>query len=213
MKALIEDLRLMTGAGPETLDINGVKHFTDADLERKLENRVGVRYVQAPIQMFAQLEQTEGKTALVYKEGRVEVEGTLDTESAKLVNFYGAPIEGETTIHGDGRIEFTVNQLGKAPLLTGTTYDLNGAAADVLTDWASAVKLGYDITTDGQELKRSQRHAQLLEQAKAFRDRAIIGSVSMRRYDAKVRGQNRGAKALLESFDRLGLYPPSQPET
>lgn len=53
MRALIEDLRLMTGVGTETLDVNGVKHFSDADLERKMENRVGVRMVQVYVEMFS----------------------------------------------------------------------------------------------------------------------------------------------------------------
>lgn len=149
---------------------------------------------------------------MVFREGRVDFEGTLDTESASLVNFWGGPIQGEATIYGDGRIEFTENQVGKNPLLTGTTYDLNGAAADVLTDWASAVKLGYDIETDGQTLSRSQRHKQLLEQAEAFRKRAIIGSVRMMRTDVKPKSHNRPfTRAIEESFDKLGLYPPSQP--
>lgn len=212
MKALVADLRLMTGVGTETLEIAGAKHYSDEDLERKLENRVGERMIQVPVAMAGRLEYTgEGSSSrLALKDGKVNFEGTLDVETAELVTFWGAPIEGDVMIFGDGRIEFAESQLAKTPLLTGTTYDLNGAAADVLTDWASAVKLGYDISTDSQELKRSQRHEQLLEQAEAFRKRALISSVQMSRTDLNPAAGGR-TKAILESFDKWGLYPQSTP--
>jgi hypothetical protein len=210
MKALVADLRLMTGAGAESIEVGGVKHFTDEDLERKLQNRVGQRLIQARVQMISSIELTGEGTRLALKEGKVNFEGTLDTEGATLVSFWGGALEGTQTIYGDGRIEFSVSQLVKTPLLTGTTYDLNGAAADVLTDWAAAVKMGYDITADGQTLSRSQRHEQLLTQAEAFRNRAIIGSVQMGRSDSRA-SRHSGTKAVLDSFDRLGLYPPSTP--
>jgi hypothetical protein len=213
MKALIEDLRLMTGAGAESIEAAGIKRFSDEELERKLQNRAAERLVQAPVQLISSIELTGEGTKLVLKNGKVNFEGTLDTETATLVSFWGAALEGATTIYGDGRIEFEKSQLAKTPLLTGTTYDLNGAAADVLTDWASAAKLGYDITADGQTLTRSQRHEQLLTQAEEFRKRAIVGTVSMSRSDLRPGGRNRPfARAVEESFDQWGLYPQSTPE-
>lgn len=204
MKALISDLRLMTGAGTEAIEVAGTKHFSDADLERKLQNRVGARLIQAPVELIARIEQLGEGTSLVLKDGKVNFEGTLDIETASLVTFWGGEVEGKTTIFSDGRIEFEQTQLGKGPMLSGTTYDLNGAAADVLTDWASAVKLGYDIATDNQTLTRSQRHEQLLTQAEAFRKRALIGVVALGRTDGRPTGGNRPfTDAARQFFDHI----------
>lgn len=210
MEALVAELRLMTGVGTDQYEVAGEQHWSDADLEAKLQKRVSARLIQAPLEMFSMLEDTDEGTHLSFRHGEVAFEGTLDVEAATLVNFWGGAIEGEATIYPDGRVDFTDNQVGKNPLLTGIAYDLYGVAADVLTDWASAVKLGYDISTDNQTLTRSQRHKQMLEQAQEYRKRAVIGSAKMTRRDVALTGRDLPfTKAALESFEKAGLYPKS----
>lgn len=207
MKALVAELRSKTGVGTESYESAGVKRWSDAELEEALTHRVSAIFVQTPVELIPSLSPEGG---LQFLSGRVAVDGTLDVDTASFVTFWGGQIPGTGTVTPFGYCTFTQSQVASMPLLSGTAYDIYGAAADILTDWASAVKLGYDLTTDGQTLKRSQRHEQLMDQAADFRKRAVIGSVQMRRGDVKADNRSRmRTRALLDSFHRWGLYPPS----
>lgn len=197
MTAVVADLRRMTAVATDQYTIDGRKYWSDEDLEEVLVQRISEHLLQAPVRLIPTV---EGSGKVVAKNGEVEISGTLDPETVTVVEVNGAAIEG-VTAHRDGRLEFATDQSFHVPLITGLAYDLNGAAADVLTDWAAAVKDGYDVTLDGQSMTRSQRHSQLLKQAEAFRARSPIGSVRMRRRD--VRSRRGGARSLLTAWERL----------
>lgn len=197
---LVDRLRRMTAVGPDQYTIGNETFWGDEDLQGVLESRVCAHLVQAEVRLVSSIAE-DG--ALQFVEGQIDVAGTLDADTAIVVDLSGAKIE-DATVHGDGRVEFAEDQSSSVALLSGLCYDLNGAAADVLTDWASAVQLGYDISTDGQSMKRSQRHAQLLAQAEAFRARAVIGSISVGRSDVRPSG-HRGSRtaAARRAFGRI----------
>lgn len=175
MSAIVDELRRMSAAPTE--------QFTDADLEVVLAQRISDRPLQAPIERIATV--AEGGARVVL-DGQVAVAGTLDAENAAVFALNGAAVSG-VTIHGDGRLAFDADQSQQSLLLTGLAYDLNAAAADVLEQRAAGLAEGYDITVDGQTMKRSQRHAQLLEQAKAYRSKAVIKTVRLTRSDVRRR--------------------------
>jgi len=201
--ALVERLRRMTAVSDSQYQIDEHTHWTDEDLADVLSDRVCARLVQVPVELFSTVKEGGG---VEFVNGQVRIVGTLDTESVTLVSFGGSKIAG-ATIHDDGRIEFATNQATTNPLLSGLCYDLNGAAADVLTEWAAAVKLGYDISTDGQSMKRSQRHAQLLTQAEDYRKRAVSSSIHMGRSDSRPSGRNsRSLSSVREAFERWGQW-------
>lgn len=52
---------------------------------------------------------------------------------------------------------------------TGKVYDPNYAAADLLVYWASALSGAYDVTLDGQNMRRSQLMQQKLSMADYYR--------------------------------------------
>lgn len=183
MSAIVEELRRMTAVEADQYSIGEKSYWADADLEALLAARVSDRLLQAPVTRISTV--AEGGAVEVLN-GQVGVNGTLDTQSAAVFDFDGKSVAG-VTVYPDGRLEFDTDQTSKALMLTGIAYDLNGAAADVLTDWAAAVKGGYDVTVDGQSMKRSQRHSQLLAQAETFRAKAVIASVSMHRSDSRRR--------------------------
>ena len=62
---------------------------------------------------------------------------------------------------------------GNLPTATGwtPTYDLNAATATVYETKAALVANRYDISTDGQDLSRSQLIAQLIAMARMYRHR------------------------------------------
>lgn len=53
--------------------------------------------------------------------------------------------------------------------MTGKVYDLNAAAADLLQFWAAALSAAYDVTVNGQALRRSQMMAAKLTLANYYR--------------------------------------------
>ncbi len=63
----------------------------------------------------------------------------------------------------------------------GTAYNYYGAAADALRAWAAKLKLQYDVTTAGDDFRRSQKVQNLLTLAADYdgraggRDEAITG--------------------------------------
>jgi hypothetical protein len=178
---LVDELRRMVAVEVDQYKIAGTTYWSHQQLQRVLDRHVSGQFLQTPVERVRTLDEDNRWVVL---NGEVAVSGALDPESAKVTDSAGRLVEG-ATFHSDGRIEFASDQSTYFLYLTGLAYDLNGAAADVLTDWAAAVKGGYDVTIDGQQMTRSQRHAQLLDQAKAFRSRAIVGSVRMRRGDQR----------------------------
>lgn len=197
---IVTALRRMTGASTADYTIGEDTYWTDEQLQAVLDRRVCERLIQVPIELYGTIDDTGH---IVFITGRVPTNGTVDTDTAIVVNVVGAPIDG-ATVHDDGRVDFDSDQAIHTPLLSGLCYDLNGAAADVMEAWASAVKLGYDISTDGQSMSRSQRHAQLLKQAAEFRSRILPGSVNMIRTDMRGRYGQRRASAAVRAFERIG---------
>lgn len=198
---LVDDLRRMTAVSESQYEVAGTAFWSDEDLQAAIERHISARLLQAEIDLIP----TRDVGGLLFVNGRAPVRGSLDTETAMITAFSGAAIVGDSTIHNDGRVEFTESQLSSIPVISGLCYDLNAAAADVLTDWASALKLGYDISSGDSKLPRSQRHEMLLTQAESFRARAVASSVQMGRSDVRGRRPgDRGTAAAIRAFDRLG---------
>jgi hypothetical protein len=198
--ALVAELRRMTSVGTAQYEVGGKAFWSDEDLLALIGRHVSARLLQAQIDLIPTMD--EG--AVVYVDGRAPVAGVIDVESATVTAWNGTALRGTFTLHDDGRIEFTDNQVSALPVINGLCYDLNAAAASVLTEWASALKLGYDIASGDSKLPRSQRHAMLLEQAEAFRSRALVGSARMVRSDVGGRRGGSRTRTVLQAFDRLG---------
>jgi hypothetical protein len=67
-----------------------------------------------------------------------------------------------------------------AVYLTGKTYDVYAAAADLLERWAATVARAYDFDEDGQRFRRSQQREGLLAVAAQYRaqQRPAVGSMA-----------------------------------
>jgi hypothetical protein len=198
---LVAELRRMTSVGTTQYEVDGRAFWSDEDLSGLIGQNVSRRLLQSQIDLMPTI--LDG--AVVYVNGRAPVAGILDVASAVVTRWDGVELSGTFTLHDDGRIEFTDNQVSALPVISGLCYDLNAAAATVCTEWASALKLGYDIASGDSKLPRSQRHAMLLEQAETFRSRACVGSVQMTRSDGRRgRGEGSHARAARRAFRRLG---------
>jgi len=90
-------------------------------------------------------------------------------------------------ITGVGATEYTVDgvaywtDLQLETVLTSHTVDgvidFTAAAAEVLEAWAARLALSYDVTIDGQSMKRSQRAEQIRRRAADYRIRAGGGDI------------------------------------
>lgn len=104
-------------------------------------------------------------------------------ESADIAQLRRITGAGETEYIVDGITFWTDTQLeeildrhttGVAPDLT---VDFDAAAAEVLEAWAARLALTYDVTMDGQSLKRSQMAAQVKARSAEARSRASGGDI------------------------------------
>jgi hypothetical protein len=196
---LTDTLRRMTGAPTDAYTVGTVTYWADGQLKAVLDANVYARLVQIPVTP----EETIGPDgSITVRQGRVTASGVFDTENVVIVDINGATINA--TIAQDGHVAFNEDVLSLVPLLSAMTYDLNAAAADVMEAWASAVKLGYDMETDGQTMSRSQRHDHLMEQAQAFRARGLPTSARMVRFDERRAGGSARLNAVQRAFDRVG---------
>lgn len=66
---------------------------------------------------------------------------------------------------------------------TGKVYDLNAAAANLLEFWAATLAGAYDITVDGQSLRRSQLMTAKIALAEIYRRRSKPRIAKMDRHD------------------------------
>jgi hypothetical protein len=83
--------------------------------------------------------------------------------------------------------EWTLDTETSGPVyVTGSTYDVYAAAADALEAWAARERLAYDITVDGQSLRRSQLPDRLMFLAQSYRRRARPRQAQVMRSDIEV---------------------------
>lgn len=81
-----------------------------------------------------------------------------------------------------GKWTFSSNQ-NPPVYLTGKSFDLYGAAADLLEAWAAKAKLEYTFSPDRGQFVRSQKHQMLLTQAATYRAKQRVASVALVRSD------------------------------
>lgn len=83
---------------------------------------------------------------------------------------------------------------------TGKVYDLNLAAADLLTFWAAGLASKFDATVDGQTVRRSQLMQAKITLADMYRRKAKPKTVKMVRSDV-AQGASARRMRLLDSDD------------
>ena len=82
-----------------------------------------------------------------------------------------------------GIVTFTADQGGTAWFMTGRSYDMEAAAADVWEQKADYYAVAYDVKTDGHDLNRSQLVKQANERAEYYRGKVGAYTVEILRGD------------------------------
>jgi hypothetical protein len=111
-------------------------------------------------------------------------------------------------INGHWQFESNIFTAGTAPgqyppvFATGQVYDLNWAAADLLEYWALSFAGAYDITVDGQSMRRSQLMTAKQAASEYFRKKCKPRQAKMHRNDIQAETRARRFR-LLDSDDIL----------
>lgn len=110
-----------------------------------------------------------------YEADAVIIDGTNATVSAG---------QSDSFDYLTGRFTFGTGRTDRLRI-SGKTYDLHLACAELLEAWAAKVALDFDFTTDQQTFNRSQKREGLLALAKAQRRQARVGSGRLVRTDER----------------------------
>jgi hypothetical protein len=164
MGDLITRVRAMIG------DDGATETFDDDEIQAFLDQR-RTDAIHAPLAYHASV---TASGAIEYHDfyGR-DAGAILPWEaSPDLQDVSGAELDADTDEPLRGHWGFTASQLPPV-YITGAFYDVNGAAALACQAWAGKVAQHFDFDTDGHGFSRSQKHAQLIAQAREFARRAV----------------------------------------
>lgn len=81
-----------------------------------------------------------------------------------------------------GHFTFAVSTLPDI-YITGKSYDIYRAAADLLERWSAKLATQFDFSSDGQSFRASQAHGQLLDLALHYRQKQRARMIVARRDD------------------------------
>jgi len=190
MAQLIARVRLLI-ADP----ISNNAQFADQDIQDTLDNlRTDVRYEGLTIApSILNNASTNNQAQTIYadyysKYQWWESDVTLQAYSNGAAWVVVTPLASDYIV-GHWQFELNVFASGTAPgqlppvFATGKTYDVYGAAADLLELWAALQIGSYDVTVDGQTLRRSQIPNQKFLLANIYRRKALPRTAHMRRED------------------------------
>lgn len=106
-----------------------------------------------------------------------------------LLDAYGEEVAAGEIDYHNGR--WTFYESRTYPLyVTGRSFDIHGAAADLLERWAADVKLEIDLSVGDIKLTRSQKAKTLMEMAKTQRGKMRLQTVKIvdESYTSNLRG-------------------------
>lgn len=184
---LIQELRGMTEAGLTDYGIGAVYYWSDDHIQDILDiHRRDVIFEQ--LQMFPN---QVASGSLSYKDYRSSF-GFFEETTGGTAVFYVQDSTGVTIGTANytpdyrrGTALFASDQRGSVYYLTGRSYDLQAAAADVWRRKASHYASQFDFSTDNHSVTRSQAYKHCLEMAEFYEGKSgdSIQTVTMFRGD------------------------------
>jgi hypothetical protein len=177
LATLISELRVLANVGTADYTIASVAHWTDDQLQTILDrNRMDV--VDERLQPVT--EYNSGGTAVYqrYQSGYRNFEATDGGTAVYFLRTNAGARVGTASYTPDypsGRNDFAATTGGSVFYLTGRSYDLNAAAAQVWDQKAGFEAGRYDFTADGASFKVSQAAAGFRGMAAYYRGLAQFG--------------------------------------
>ena len=186
---LIDELRGMTNAGEEDYTIGAVTYWSAEQLQDILDRR---RLEVVREQLVHVDEVTTGNALSVtrYYSRRGNYEGTTGGTAVFVVRDGTGTIAGTATYSVDynrGEVIFSSNTGGSVYYLTGRSYDLNSAAADVWDRKAAQIAGGaYSWSSDNMSVNKTGLRVEAVNMARYYRGLAGPSSIDMFRGDTDV---------------------------
>lgn len=187
MVDLIETLRGMTQAGQADYTVAGVSYWSDDQLQAVLDrHRLDVHH-----ELLRSVESWQGGGSVAYYDYYSE-HGSFEHTGGGTALFIVEDSTGTnagtalwTADYSRGQVTFSADTKGIRYYLSGRSYDLNGAAADVWRQKASQVALtGYSWSTDNMRVDKSSVQAAYFAQARVFDALARPQTIYVDRGDA-----------------------------
>lgn len=185
MAELIAELRAMTNAGSNDYTVGGIPFWTDKQMQTALD-----RYRREVVEeQLVYLDENNGGTINItrYYSRHGNYEQTSGGTAIFVVRDSGYNVVGSASYTPDylrGEVIFTTNTSGSAYYLTGRSYDLNAAAADVWDKKASqAMAASYSWSTDNMRVDKTGMRKEAAEMARYYRSLAGPISIDMERGD------------------------------
>jgi hypothetical protein len=184
MVDLIYTLRGMADAGTADFSIGAVRYWTDDEIQRVLDRHK----TEIPSELLYPVEVLTNGTAqwFDYYSNNRNLEITDGGTAVFIIKSAAGTIQGTSMWSADyinGKVTFTSNTLGSSYFLTGRSYNLNSAAADIWRIKAAHVAQAYDFSTDNHNLSRSQMMQQCMQMANFYAGQAGPTSISVNRGD------------------------------
>jgi hypothetical protein len=180
MADLITAVRGFTNAGTADFSIGSQAYFTDDQLQAVLDRYATNLY---DVQMTAQAQYNSGGS-VEYKEYRTPttwLESTIGGTSRFTVTNGLGSISGTANWSADypsGIVTFVTDQAGVGRFITGRSYDVYAAAADIWEQKGAAYATAIDFSTDNHSIKRSHIAKICSDMARKYASMATTGGSS-----------------------------------
>jgi hypothetical protein len=185
MTTLIDTLRGYTDAGTADYTVGTLTYWSDDEIQRALDRRRTDNY---RIPIYPQSEYTGGGT-IEYKKYYIGVENWEETSGGTAI-FTIEDNDGDkigtanwSADYTRGFITFTANQGGTAYYVTGSNYDLNGAAADIWNSKAAHYARAVNFSTDNHSISRGDLIKNALTMSNYYRNQSGMRVIQVYRED------------------------------
>lgn len=195
MLALIGELRGLAEAGPSDYKVAGMPYWTDAQIQDVLDMRRN-DVIYEPLTVYPTPTTAGFYIYRDYRSGSKFFEqSTGGTEIFYVQNIAGEtiPLADYTPDYRRGQILFADDQEAEVFFLTGRSYDLNAAAADIWRRKASHYSGAFDFSTDNHSVTRSQIYQHCLEMAEHFEGLGSQSIQSIPLFRADIDGPGDGS--------------------
>lgn len=171
LATLIDRLRGMTNAGTADYSL-GTANFWDGDHMQDVLDRHRTDVKREPLTMVSDLLGGGSVSYTEYRSRFMNYEATSGGSAIFIVeNSTGANVgtASYSVDYQNGIVTFGANQAGTLYYLTGRSFNLNAAAADVWRQKAAHyADTKFDFSTDGHSIKRSQLVQQAMDMAERY---------------------------------------------
>lgn len=178
MADLITDLRLLTDTAENDYSVNGSLYWSDLQLQKVLDNHrtdlkwyemtaiqeADLSYLDYAIEGYGNFEQTTGGTAIFIIQ---DVAGAAVTSPSYSVDY------------SRGVVTFASDTEGTTYWVTGRSFDIQSAAAEVWRAKVSHYARAVNFSTDNHNISREQLYTHAKEMAEYYEQQGSGGITSV----------------------------------